>query len=257
MIQLLTDSLPNVPEDTPFGCKIVSAARVYGLKEPFEQFWEQEGGTVIAKLDAEAILLEGKKTDAEELRAFLRTLDLKGLCCPDETAKNLGIPFSRHGEIMVLHPKADSAAGRRGEAEEKDPGPREIYALLEQSHGTDFPVPEFEPFYLDISFRTRHGAALSSGVSLGGLLAACAVCTSVTDSAAVISAVVCAPDFRRRGLAGIAVRDLVAKLRRPNIYVFRADGQNEEFYRSLGFEHYGGWSGLTSLTDRSGKGMEK
>jgi GNAT superfamily N-acetyltransferase len=243
MIQLLTDSLPDVPDDTPFGCKILSAARVYGLKEPFEQFWVQDGGTIVAKLDTEAILLEKEGADAEELCAFLRTLDLKTLCCPEETAGHLVFPVSRRGEIMVLHPQEKNAGKSMG-ADEKAPGPREIYSLLEQAHSEDFPVPEFEPFYLDLSFRTRHGAALSSGVTLDGLLAACAVCTSVTDHAAVISAVVCAPDFRHRGLAGTAVRDLITRLNRPDIYIFRAEGENEEFYRSLGFRHYENWANL-------------
>ena len=240
MLKLLTETLPDVLNDTPFGCKIRSAAAAYGLHEPFEQFWVQDGGTVLAKIDNEAVLAEGERMDAEELRAFLHTLDLNQLSCTAETAEHLSLPVSSRGEIMVLHPERASH-GTYADVK-MNPGPREIYALLEQAESETFPVPEFEPFYMDLSFRTRHGAALSAGVYQGERLAACAVCTAMTEHAAVISAVVCVPGLRRRGYGRTAVVALAEKLNRENVFIFCAKGENEEFYRFLGFEHYGEWA---------------
>lgn len=242
MLKLLTDKLPDVKEDTPFGCKIRSAATAYGLREPFEQFWVQDGGTVLAKTDCEAVLVEGEKMDVEELRAFLHTLDLRRLSCTEETAGHLGFSAAVRGEIMVLKPERfshDTYADAK-----TNPSPREIYGVLQQSESEAFPVPEFEPFYMDLSFRTRHGAALSSGIYQGERLAACAVCTSITEHAAVIAAVACVPGLRRRGYGRTAVAALAEKLNRGSVYIFRADGENEEFYRSVGFEPYGRWAGL-------------
>lgn len=240
MLKLLTSDLPKVPEDSPFGCKILSAAAAYGLTEPFEQFWAQDGGTVLAKIDSEAILVEGEQTDMEELLAFLRTLDIKKLSCTEETAKHLGLPISSRGEIMVLHPQN---IDQRALADVvTNPGPREIYSLLEQAQSDTFKVPEFEPFYMDLSFRTRHGAALTAGVRQGGRLAACALCTAMTEHAAVISAVACVPGLRLRGYGRTAVSALVSKLQRDNMYIFRAEGENEAFYRKLGFSSCGAWA---------------
>ncbi len=81
----------------------------------------------------------------------------------------------------MLHPE-HVARGTYADVK-MNPGPREIYALLEQAESETFPVPEFEPFYMDLSFRTRHGAALSVGVYQGERLAACAVCTAMTEHA--------------------------------------------------------------------------
>lgn len=240
MLKLLTSEQPNVPEDTPFGCKIRSAAAAYGLTEPFEQFWAQDGGTVLAKIDNDAVLVEGEHTDVEELRVFLRTLDLKTLSCAEETAKNLNLPTSSRGEIMVLHPQSVEQHSLADVV--MNPGPREIYSLLEQAASDTFVVPEFEPFYMDLSLRTRHGAALTAGVRQGGRLAACAVCTAMTEQAAVISAVACVPGLRLHGYGRTAVSALVSKLRRKNMYIFRADGENEAFYRKMGFEPYGFWA---------------
>ncbi len=243
MLKLLTETLPDVAEDTPFGCKVRSAAAAYGLHEPFEQFWVQDGGTVLAKIDTEAAVAEGGSMDAEEMRAFLRTLDLKRLSCMEETAEHLGLPVSRRGEIMVLRPER-IARGTYADVK-MDPSPREIHSLLAQAGDGTFPVPEFEPFYMDLSFRTRHGAALSAGVYQGDRIAACAVCSSMTEHAAVISAVACVPGLRRRGYGHTAVEALAGKLNRENVYIFRAEGENEEFYHFLGFEPYGAWAEIS------------
>lgn len=242
MLKLLTEGLPNVPEDTPFGCKILSAAEAYGLNERIEQFWVQDGGTVLAKIDNQAVLCEGKQMDVDELAAFLRTLDLHELSGTAETAEHLGLPVSQRGEIMVLH--AEDISAETNADVKMNPGPREVYGVLQQAESASFPVPEFEPFYMDLSFRTRHGAALTAGVYQGERLAACALCSAVTKSAAIISAVACVPGLRRHGYGRTAVTALAQKLNRKNIYLFRAEGENEEFYTSLGFRHYGEWAEL-------------
>ena len=243
MLKLLTETLPDVAEDTPFGCKIRSAAIVYGLHEPFEQFWVQDGGTVLAKLDTEAILAEGENMNVEELCAFLRTLDINHLSCTAETAEHFGLPVSSRGEIMVLHPE-NAAHGTYADVK-MNPSPREIYSLLEQAGSETFPVPEFEPFYMDLSLRTRRGAALTAGVYQGERLAACAVCSAMTEHSAVIAAVACVPGLRRRGYGRTAVDALVEKLNRKNVYIYRAQNENEEFYRFLGFQPYGFWSEIS------------
>lgn len=227
----------SVPEDTPFGCRIRAAEAAYGLSEPFAQFWEQEGGSVLGKLD-DALVFEDAQSDYPEWKEFIRLLGAKTLLCSEEAAEKLGFSPSSRGEIMVLHPKpgeplADVVI---------DPSPREIYLLLEQARTETFVPPEFESFYMDLSYRTRHGTALTAGVRQGGRLAACAVCAAKTEHAAIVSSVACLPELRRHGYAGTAVRALTNSLQRQNVYIFRRDGENEEFYRTLGFTSYGRWA---------------
>ena len=229
-----------VSEATPFGCKIRSAAAAYGMNEPSVQFWAQEGGPVVARIDGQAVLEDGGKMDAEEIAAFLRTLGLESFACSGEAARKLGLPVSTRGEIMAL---GQAGTGERPLADVVwNPGPREIYAVLEQARSEHFPVPEFEPFYMDLAFRTRHGAALTAGVRQGGRLVACALCTALTRQAAVVSAVACVPGLRRRGYGRAALAELARRLGRAHLYVFRADGENEAFYRALGFAACGRWA---------------
>lgn len=227
--------------ETPFGCRILSAASAYGFQNRNVQFWSQEGGAALAMMDDAVFLETGRQTNWEEIAPFVRALGPRVFSCEESAAQELGFPVSSRGEIMAL--ASDPAVlPQTPDGVEWDPSPREIYGLLERSQTFSFHPPEFEPFYLDLSFRTRHGAALTACVRRNMLPAACAVCTSLTPEAAVITAVACAPEFRRHGLGRMAVLALAQKLGRKHIYIFRAENENEKFYRSLGFEPCGRWA---------------
>lgn len=223
--------------DTPFGCRIRSLAAAYGVDEPFARFWVQDGGSAVAKLD-DAAILEERDSDPEELAEFLRVLDIRTLSCAEPAAERLGLPVAARGEVLLRRGAVPGdAAGA-----ERDPDLREIHALLCRAAGDGFAPPEFESFYMDLSYRIRHGAGMAAGIRLGGELTACALCPSVTERSAVVSAVAVAPEHRREGLGRAVLAALTAALGREQVYAFRADGRNEEFYRSLGFRPCGRWA---------------
>lgn len=225
-------------DDDPFGCKIRSMEEAYGIEQTFAQFWVQDGGSSLAKLD-DAAVLEDREADWEELAEFLKMLDVKSVSCSEKAAGCLGLPVYSRGEIMLLRGTVDK--NHSSEAE-RNPGLREIYALLCAARSETFAPPEFEPFYMDLSYRTRHGAAMSIGIRSGGVLAACALCSSMTERSAVLSAVAVLPRFRHRGFGRSAVAALTELLERERIFLLRADGENEEFYRSMGFVSSGRWA---------------
>lgn len=228
----------SVSAETPFGCRICAAEAAYGFSEPFAQFWAQEdGGSILGKLD-DSLVFEAVNPDYEEWKEFIRIIGAKTLLCSEETAEKFGFSPASRGEIMVLHPQPEKPLADVA----MNPSPREIYFLLEQARTETFVPPEFESFYMDLSYRTRHGTALTAGVRQGGRLAACAVCAAKTKRAAIVSSVACLPELRRHGYAGTAVRALTNSLKVENIYIFRQDGENEAFYRALGFTPYGRWA---------------
>ncbi len=240
MIKLVTDKRQlEFAGGTPFGCKIMSAANAYGLTFKTVEFWVQDGQrAATAKIDGD-VLVADNGLDPGEMARFIKMLSPKSVSCAKQAALKLGVPVSRCGRIMF------SRSIRNADikyAPEVNPPIREIYALLCSCGSSTFTPPPFEPFYLDMSHRTRHGAALSVGVRHEGRLAACAVCTAACGESAVISAVACLPQERGHGFASFAVRAIAAMLGRNTAYIFRADGENEKFYRSLGFEDYGDWS---------------
>ena len=84
---------------------------------------------------------------------------------------------------------------------------------------------------------------------MGNSLVACAICSAWTEDAAVLSAVAVQPEARRRGLGTNIVRTLATSLPAKTFYIFRAAGENEEFYQSLGFTRHCGFAEL-SLQER-------
>ena len=170
--------------------------------------------------------------DFDELAAFLPAAGARTVLCSAEAAQALPFPRRATGEIMALRERAAPVE----DAELLwDPSPRLLYPLLCASQTASFLPPPFEPFYLDLSHRTRHGAARSAAIRAGDSLAACAICSAKTEEAAVLSAVAVRPDVRRRGFGARVVLALAASLPVDTIYIVRASGENEAFYRTLGF----------------------
>lgn len=215
-----------------FACRIRATAAAYGFTHPFARFWVQGREAALCLLDDVMILDARAGADFDELAAFLPAAGARTVLCSAEAAQALPFPRRATGEIMALRERAAPVE----EAEILwDPSPRLLYPLLCASQTASFLPPPFEPFYLDLSHRTRHGAARSAAIRAGDSLAACAICSAKTEESAVLSAVAVRPDVRRRGFGARVVLALAASLPVDTIYIFRASGENEAFYRTLGF----------------------
>lgn len=227
----------------PFACRIQSLADAYGTGLPFARFWLQEidGYPVaaVSALDHSFCLCTAPHCGWEELSDFLRAVDAVEILCDPVSLKKLSFLPSGRGEILLREPPLSQTLPD-GYSLEKNPSPRKIHVLLELCREPGFAPPEFEPFYLDLSHRMRHGAARAVGISdVSGQLAACAVASSETERSAVISAVACRPDARNRGLGSAAVQILSGWLARP-VYVF-CTFERSIFYQKMGFSSWGEW----------------
>lgn len=252
MIRLITSENFNVlqvfcrqAQQVPFGCRILSTAAAYGTELPFAQFWLQFSDdnkpiASISKLDSALTLCTSSSCDYKELKDFIGILDVKDILCNFQTAKVLNFQIERHGEIMVYYNTPKTV---RTDSEEP-PRLKEVYELLCACRTETFIPPEFEPFYLDMSHRIRHGAASIAGVRRDGALVSCAMTSAQTQEAAVLSAVAAHPDFQKQGFGRLAVNTLISQLPQKLCFLFRAENENEAFYRSLHFESYGEWAEL-------------
>lgn len=222
-----------------FACRIRATAEAYGLDYPFARFWMQGEHAALCLLDDVLVLDARPGADWEELVSFVRMTGARTVLCAEETAQKLPLPVSVAGEIMAL-----DSIDVPEPACEWNLSLREIHALLCDCESASFLPPEFEPFYLDLSHRIRHGTARTVGFHQNERLAACAICSACTDETAVLSAVAVHPDFRRQGFGALVVRSLAASLHRQKTYIFRADGENEAFYLALGFAGCGRFAEL-------------
>ena len=169
MISLVTHAadLPRVRG--PFSLRIAAAAKAYGLEAPFLDVW-QGNGCWFSRMDGVLTLAGVPEPEGrEETRLFLEASGAGEIFCAPEAAAALGLIPDQEGPVLWR-----KQPGERGPLLGEQPSPRAIYPILEACRGPYFPVPPFEPFYLDLSHRFRHGAA--AGVVLEEAGDGCGLC---------------------------------------------------------------------------------
>lgn len=247
MIRLLAaeelDYLSAFCRQSVFGCRIVSAAAMYG-GFPFTDFWIQTDGSgvpcaALAKVEGVVTMEVWDRPDWEELRAFLDLVGGSVFVFDRRFAEPLKLEPTRFGLILVR--SLEQPLEKRKEEPER-PGFREVYDLLRLCATNTFHPPPWEPFYLDLSHRLRHDGAHLVGIRKGSRLTACAMTVAETDAMAIVGGVAVAPDARRQGLGRLAVECLLAQLPQSHVAVFRAGQEQEAFYQSLGFVPAGEWA---------------
>lgn len=239
--------LQSFCETTPFGCKIEGLRRAYGLALPFARFWMQktEQGEItaaVSSLDGIMVLDWRNQADGEELTEFLSAAGCRTLLCEEAAAKALYGQADRQGRILAFDKGGqEEPCPYSGQLCSEVPA-RNLFSLLCECG--ELKQEQFEAFYLDVSHRVRHGAALTQGLEKEDRLIACAMASSITDHAAVLSAVAVHPQFRREGAGSAVVIQLLKRLASRKAFVFCGTEEAERFYASLSFASSGTWSEL-------------
>lgn len=234
MIRLVDDAqrqeeLYRICQGTAFGCKLSAVARAYGFGLDFARFWVGEGAAY-GLLDGE-LSVAGEPGDFEEAREFLGMLGPGSVFCEGRLAEGLGLAVSAEGAVMEKDVPGGDAASFPA------PGLGEVCELLNQAGM----AVELEPFYLDMSHRIRHGAALALGEYRDGVLVGCAVVSAAVENAAVLSALAVREDCRGKGIGARLVDRVQSALPGRTLYIFRESGKNRAFYEKLGFVESGRW----------------
>ncbi len=220
-------------EKTAFGCKIAGVAGSYGFDKGFACFWLDDKADVAFCQSDGQMVVSGTVLDADGTRAFLRAVGPQSVICAVRNAEALSLPSTGLGDVLKkqLEP---------GEAKSIDPfgvNIRDVYGLLEEIGM----VEEFEPFYLDLSHKLRHGTGLAVTEYRGGALAGCAVVSSVSRTSVLLSALAVKEEFRRQGVGTSLVRRMEACFPGKTAYVFRDREKNREFYKKLGYAKADTW----------------
>ena len=230
------ESLRDLCKGSALGCRIWSLCRAYGTETGFSRFWIQNEDTAVGMLDGDAVFLPGNSADFEELEFFFRAAGAVRVLGDARASDRLG---RREARGDSLRRAGRPGAERAGDVEENPPV-REIYQLLLDCTGPGLEPPAFEPFYLDLSHRVRHGAARSAGIRREGRLAACAVAFE-TEGETLLSSVSVSPPFRGQGLGQAVTEGMLSLSGKEEAFLFCLP-EKTGFYRRLGFEPSGNWA---------------
>ena len=93
----------------------------------------------------------------------------------------------------------------------------------------------------DFTFRKNRGLSRLKAVHSGEAVCAAAVTSAECCDGAVISAVACGPEYRKRGYGKAVTLSLANELKRENktVYVISQDESTTHFYMKLGFRSCG------------------
>jgi ribosomal protein S18 acetylase RimI-like enzyme len=210
---------------------------------PFAQFWLQTTDddcpvAAVSKLDDVLTLCTAPGANYEELKELISILNVKCVLCDLSAAQAINLPIARQGEIMIYKNQESLST----QSFEDNPDLVEVHKLLCACKTESFTPPEYEPFYLDMSHRVRHGTSRAVGVQKENVLISCAIAAAQTEHAAVLSAVATHPDYQHKGFGSRAVLALLSLLPQEPVFIFRAQNENAAFYRSLRFGPYGEWA---------------
>lgn len=223
------------------GCRILSGMHAYGCDRPFFSVWLQtEGGypaAVLARMDGSWSVAAQQAFDGEEARSLICAAGGEQVTARADVLSALG--FAAREQICEMRLFPD----RQAEAKplpglEWNPSPRVLYEVLSACEGPGIQLPPFEPWYLDLSHRMRHGAARAVLLRQEGSPVACAMTVAEADGEAVLGGVAVRPSCRGQGMgarvAGALLERLAAEGR--TVHLMRETGRHERFYRGLGFE---------------------
>lgn len=224
---------------TIYSCRIMCLVESYGLKFDFVQFWLQydENNSItsaISKYDNAVTVQTTENSDISELTEFLEIIGFGSVLSDTAFFDNRK---TTDGIIMELvNPQRKAASNAEIIV---NPDSNEVYKLLTECQSERFIVPKYEDFLLDMSHKIRHDTALCVVVRNNRELVSTAMTVAQSKNTAIIGAVATVPQFRKCGFGGIAVMSLAEMLKNRKIFIMRSKDENENFYKSLGFENKG------------------
>ena len=250
MIRSVTDGLDfaaellKMSDGDPFACRILSLFHSYHPGLAFVDYWltaDDDGTTngAIARNGSNFILFLTEQSALDEIASFLRLSGATGILCDGKYRLDFSAGDTT-GVIMKINTPIDVA--------DEDitlvaPDIKSAYELISLCADENFTPPAFEDFYVDVNHKLRHGAMRMYGIIDEGTLAALALTVAESGDGAVLGAVACHPDYRRKGFGSLIVQHTVNRLiaEQKTVFLHRAENANAAFYHKLGFIDCGIW----------------
>ena len=235
----------GISKTDPFACRIISLYNSYSPDLVFVDYWllqsdDGEYTGAIARNGSNFILFLTEHSDIDEVSSFMRVAGASAVICDGSYLLELNGCKSLKGVVLMRNSAFDDDDG---ELAFYEPDIKAVYDMIVKSADENFTPPPFDDFYVDVNHKLRHNTARLVGIEEDGVCAASAMTVAESETGAVIGAVSCDPDYRRRGYGSALIKYLTNLLVAENkaVYLHRAQNANVDFYKNLGFEEYGTW----------------
>lgn len=217
------EELKGLPETGVEAQKIRSLLLSYGTKYDFCRFFTSKNA-VLAMLNGDFIISDFGEVDFEELAEFLNFSGFSEIFCSEK----LGCALENYLSVERKSVNLMRFSGVARKADIKVLSPSDAFKIIK----TGFDI-EFEPWYLDMSHRIRHGIS-----QLYGLCGSALAVQYNLNGEALISQVATLPEKRSYGNASRLISAVCGELSESKVFAL-CENKLVEFYKKNGFVHEG------------------
>ena len=239
-------SITNISGNDPFACRIISLYNSYKPELAFVDYWmiidENSGKSrgAIARSGTNFILFITDSGDIEEVSSFMRVAGASSAICSGEYKLNVFKSKCITGPVLIKDKPFELLDNSLNIIV---PEIKSAYELIVKCADDNFIPPAFEDFYVDVNHKIRHNAMRMYGITESNSLAAVAMTVAESRNGAVLGAVACDPEYRKRGYGSSIVKYISNVLISENktVFLHRAKNAKISFYNNLGFTESGTW----------------
>lgn len=238
-------SVGKISGNDPFACRIISLYNSYPPELAFVDYWiisDEDGKCTgaAARSGTNFVLFITDDCDLEEISSFMRVAGASSILCSGKYNLDLFGYKKTTGAVLVRNTPFEFESDSLNIVE---PDIKDAYDLIVRCADDNFKPPLFEDFYVDINHKLRHKTMRIYGISDNGTLVAVAMTVAESGDGAVLGAVSCDPDYRKRGYGSSIVKYISNRLVAENkaVFLHRAENANVSFYDNLGFKQSDKW----------------
>lgn len=239
-------SISMISDNDPFACRIVSLYNSYNPELAFVDYWmiadELSGkcNGAIARSGTNFIVFLTDESNLEEVSSFMRVAGASSVLCSGKYKLELFGSKSVSGSVLA---KSEIFEIIDDNVEIIEPDIKSAYDLIVKCADENFTPPVFEDFYVDVNHKLRHNAMRMYGIKENSMLVSVAMTVAESEQGAVLGAVSCDPEYRKRGYGSTIVKYITNRLVSENktVFLHRAKNANVSFYNNLGFIETGSW----------------
>lgn len=216
--------LYRLPEKGVEAQKIRALLYAYGTQYDFCRFYTSRN-LALCDLNGSVVLCENGECDYAELAEFLCFNGFCDIFCSDELGGRLEKLLNCGSQTVNLMRFCGKAAEFPVADVNKAPQLGEVFKILSAVFKIDF-----EPWYVDMSHRIRHGVSAARVLDGSAL-----IIQHNINGEALLSQIATVPEKRGRGAASRLILSLCAELEPSAVFVICENGLLS-FYEKLGFE---------------------
>lgn len=223
--------------DNIYLVKILSNMAAYGML-PCVRTWVQGKNAIIQTVDDSAVIFADERADFDEIAHFLPFCGAKTVFTSYESAAKLRLNVMESGIILRKSRMTNHSPPSAHIKRQYYPDYSRIYSLLEHC---GFTLPSRDDFAADLSLWLRKNTAR---VFCNDDYTALCIVGCETAKSAIISAVAVSPDMRLNGFGSDVLTAACSSLEneQKQVYLYRENGKNEEFYRKNRFTKIGSFA---------------